>query len=413
MHHARRRTALRAALTLGAAGLLVAAPLTAQTVRAVMFFSPTCPHCGQVIREDLPIFFQVYGGEPRVVASPPTDGRGPVALLLTNGTLEVLLVDASQRSGGALYEATLVSHPTAPGRAGVPRLIIADSVLVGAVEIPANLHGLIRPGLAGGGIAWPSVPGLDSVLSALIGPADPAGARDAGDTMAVARVGGAPGGRPPPAAGSAPARDAPPRTAEPTAPPAPPSFVDLVADEPPSLRERFERDLAGNVLAVLTLVAMIAVVVAVIGGVPVRGGSRAPGLAFPTLAIVGAAVSAYLTYVETSGTLAVCGPVGDCHTVQNSPYATLFGVPIGALGLVGYGGMAVLWVVARGAAGRTADVARTILLFGTLWGTLFSIYLTFLEPFVIGATCLWCLTSAVVMTALFWLAARWGSVPAT
>jgi uncharacterized membrane protein len=33
-------------------------------------------------------------------------------------------------------------------------------------------------------------------------------------------------------------------------------------------------------------------------------------------------------------------------------------------------------------------------------GVLFSIYLTFLEPFVIGATCAWCLSSAVIMTLL-------------
>ena len=36
-------------------------------------------------------------------------------------------------------------------------------------------------------------------------------------------------------------------------------------------------------------------------------------------------------------------------------------------------------------------------------GVLFSIYLTFLEPFVIGATCLWCLSSATIMTLLFLL----------
>jgi uncharacterized membrane protein len=36
-------------------------------------------------------------------------------------------------------------------------------------------------------------------------------------------------------------------------------------------------------------------------------------------------------------------------------------------------------------------------------GILFSIYLTFLEPFVIGATCAWCITSAVIMTLLFLL----------
>jgi len=41
-----------------------------------------------------------------------------------------------------------------------------------------------------------------------------------------------------------------------------------------------------------------------------------------------------------------------------------------------------------------------------LGGTLFSIYLTFLEPFVIGATCAWCLASAILMTGLLWITAE-------
>ena len=44
----------------------------------------------------------------------------------------------------------------------------------------------------------------------------------------------------------------------------------------------------------------------------------------------------------------------------------------------------------------------------TVCGTLFSIYLTFLEPFMIGATCAWCLASAVIMTTLMWLTAAPG-----
>ena len=36
-------------------------------------------------------------------------------------------------------------------------------------------------------------------------------------------------------------------------------------------------------------------------------------------------------------------------------------------------------------------------------GVLFSVCLTFLEPFVIGATCAWCLSSAVIMTLLLLL----------
>jgi uncharacterized membrane protein len=44
----------------------------------------------------------------------------------------------------------------------------------------------------------------------------------------------------------------------------------------------------------------------------------------------------------------------------------------------------------------------------TVAGTMFSIYLTFLEPFVIGATCAWCLTSAVLMTLLMLFSVKQG-----
>ena len=46
-------------------------------------------------------------------------------------------------------------------------------------------------------------------------------------------------------------------------------------------------------------------------------------------------------------------------------------------------------------------------LFGvTLFGVLFSLYLTILEPFVIRAVCAWCLTSAVLVTLLMLLSLR-------
>ena len=50
--------------------------------------------------------------------------------------------------------------------------------------------------------------------------------------------------------------------------------------------------------------------------------------------------------------------------------------------------------------------ARIGLIALTVFGTLFSIYLTLLELFVIHAICAWCLTSAVVMTILMVLIVR-------
>jgi uncharacterized membrane protein len=123
----------------------------------------------------------------------------------------------------------------------------------------------------------------------------------------------------------------------------------------------------------------------------------------PVLIAAGLAVAGYLAYVEGSGSDAVCGPVGDCNAVQQSDWARILGVPIGIIGIIGYGLMAISWVIGRFTSGTPADIARVELLALTAGGTLFSIYLTFLEPFVIGATCAWCLSSAVIVTALMWL----------
>jgi uncharacterized membrane protein len=128
----------------------------------------------------------------------------------------------------------------------------------------------------------------------------------------------------------------------------------------------------------------------------------------PLLSVVGLGVAGYLAYVETSQVTAVCGPVGDCNTVQQSPYAYLFGIPVGVLGVVGYVGMLGAWAAGRFGQGRTSDIGWLALFVMALVGTLFSIYLTFLEPFVIGATCAWCLSSSIIMTAILWLAAPQG-----
>ena len=59
--------------------------------------------------------------------------------------------------------------------------------------------------------------------------------------------------------------------------------------------------------------------------------------AIPISVIGGLAVAGYLTFVESTNTLIMCGPTGGCEQVQNSKYAILFGVlPIGKLGLIGY-----------------------------------------------------------------------------
>lgn len=107
----------------------------------------------------------------------------------------------------------------------------------------------------------------------------------------------------------------------------------------------------------------------------------------PLLGLAGLGVASYLARVEVRGVEAVCGPVGDCNTVQQSEYARLFGVvPIGLLGVVGFAAIVAAWALRRWATGRSSSWAAVALLAMTGFGVLFSIYLTFLEPFVIGAS---------------------------
>lgn len=143
-------------------------PVTVQepVVRMVFFFSPTCPHCEVVMRQHLPIFFQIYGGgTPDVRMNDSIPDREQAFYLMTNGQLEMLLVDATKRDGGLLYEASMVTHPVSERRKGVPRLILGDSVLVGETEIPGSFHRFARRALAEGGLDWPEVPGLSEALA--------------------------------------------------------------------------------------------------------------------------------------------------------------------------------------------------------------------------------------------------------
>jgi len=188
-----------------------------------------------------------------------------------------------------------------------------------------------------------------------------------------------------------------------------PTTVGLILTDDINLtvRERLALDPTGNGLAVVVLVGMMVTVI--YGIIFFRRSSKAIKLhswnwVIPLLCIVGLAVAGYLAYVETTQVEAVCGPVGDCNTVQQSEYARLFGVlPIGVMGVVGYILILLAWVVGRLTNNRLAAYASLAILGMTSIGVLFSIYLTFLEPFVIGATCAWCLTSAIIMTVLFWL----------
>jgi uncharacterized membrane protein/thiol-disulfide isomerase/thioredoxin len=321
-------------------------------VRAVLFYSPECPHCHDVMEDHLPPLFERYGEALRIVA-----------------------INVDTRQGQALYRAVAEHFRLPRQRLGVPALVVGERILVGAWEIPSQLPGLVAAGLAGTGIDWPAIPEVRSFLSLQGIAAGPAVELHGWMLAGGAAAGGA-------AAGGEPV------------------VRILGADGEAgnsSVGERFMRDPAGNTIAVVVLLGMAVVLV-----LSVRRVWRAdrvlaewPAWVLPALAGVGTAIALYLAFVEVTGIEAVCGPVGDCNRVQLSPYASLAGVPIGVLGVAGYLLIGGLWVVGR------AHPRIHLLVWGlAAGGVAFSVYLTFLEPFVIGATCVWCINSALAMTLI-------------
>jgi uncharacterized membrane protein len=108
------------------------------------------------------------------------------------------------------------------------------------------------------------------------------------------------------------------------------------------------------------------------------------------VALAGAAVAGYLTWVHYDEAALVCVAGGGCETVQRSSYSELAGIPVALLGLLSYTVVfaLVLWNT------PTARLAAASLAFV---GLAFGIYLLALQLFVIDAVCVWCVANDLVI----------------
>jgi uncharacterized membrane protein len=126
------------------------------------------------------------------------------------------------------------------------------------------------------------------------------------------------------------------------------------------------------------------------------------GIALASLA--GVFISAYLWLYKLGriGTLN-CG-TGGCETVQLSPYSRFAGVEVALIGLVGYLVILGIALVAlRPDRNASAGPARLLAVVSG-GGLLFTLYLKYLEFFVIHAVCRWCVASAALILVIFILA---------
>ena len=268
--------------------------------------------------------------------------------------LELNLLDISSGKGAAVYQTLAQKYNLPAGSQSGPVVLVGDKALSGLDDIRAHYDELLAAGIQAGGVKLPDVNGLKEALSE--------------DTTQFGENTG--------------------NTISAT-------------------------DATANNLAVVILILMVGLVFWQVfrrdwRNIQIKQYHKnfVPQTArwIPWLVAIGLIISCYLSYVELTANTAFCGPLGDCNAVQRSDYARILGIlPVGVLGVLG--NLCILggWTFRYYGPQKLRLLASWALAGFAAFGICFSIYLTFLEPFVIHATCAWCLGSALVMSMLFWL----------
>lgn len=125
------------------------------------------------------------------------------------------------------------------------------------------------------------------------------------------------------------------------------------------------------------------------------------------LALLGLLVAIYLALYENGLSSSLVCPNEGCDQVNTSDYVTLFSlfgreIHVADVGVVGYLTILVITLVRMTRRTLAGAIPLGWVLIGlSAIGFLFSLYLTYLELFRIGALCTWCAVSALLMTAIF------------
>jgi len=117
------------------------------------------------------------------------------------------------------------------------------------------------------------------------------------------------------------------------------------------------------------------------------------------LSLAGLFISGYLYLYKIGriGSLA-CG-TGGCETVQLSSWSRFAGLEVSLIGVLGYACLLGLSLASLQAGARQWPI-RAIAV-GAGIGVVFTLYLTYLELFIIHAICRWCVASGVIIVAIF------------
>lgn len=114
------------------------------------------------------------------------------------------------------------------------------------------------------------------------------------------------------------------------------------------------------------------------------------------LCLTGLAISIYMLVYKWNPDMVLICPTNGCDTVNSSAYSTFAGVPVAVMGVIGYLILLNLQMFN----------SKLIFLNVIYWvvsciGFIFSLYLVYLEVYIIHSICFWCTISLLIITILF------------
>ena len=118
------------------------------------------------------------------------------------------------------------------------------------------------------------------------------------------------------------------------------------------------------------------------------------------LALAGIFISLYLTLYKIGVIGELSCSIGSCETVNTSKWSRFLGLPVAAWGLLFYLDVFAIALVGTTRRFQFEPVISFVLVGEAAIGVLFSAWLTYLELGVIHAICIWCVTSAVIVTLI-------------
>ncbi len=120
--------------------------------------------------------------------------------------------------------------------------------------------------------------------------------------------------------------------------------------------------------------------------------------AIMVLSLLGLAISGLALhnhYSKSASSYCSFGDNFNCDIVNRSIYSVVSGVPVALIGMIGYAVLGALaWLTRRGSDQRGFIVAGALAALG------FSLYLTYVEKYVLATWCILCLSSLALIVVI-------------